>query len=434
MAYRFEGSNYRKNGNLSRVEIAKRIREEYAKLFPYSKISVTTESYSGGQSIDVSILDIGFNPFTPKYIEYIESDAILTTSFESYLGNERGYRQPEIFNEKAVEIRKIARDIQQSYNYDDSDSQTDYFNVNFYGGVSLDSTSHIILYLPESGYAKSRIASRDKDKERDAKNKEIRKANAQSVKFSYGQVVIAQITYRKAGLKNELAIIKKAPLGSGGRFYYAKYDIDLLTKIEDSNELKRLIDYENEYFSYNKNRRNKYIGLVYVEGVPYKTSRYLKDIFERNISEYEGNYTHKFKEFTEAKNKPKDTKKAMPKAKEAPQPKATPQANKNEVKLLPGAINATVTKNDRLNGIEVKFDGIPSDQVREYLKENGFKWSNFSKVWYAKYSSVLFEKIKEKLLPNQPEPEVNSNASNVLLLKAKALKVKRLRLELELEN
>ena len=43
---------------------------------------------------------------------------------------------------------------------------------------------------------------------------------------------------------------------------------------------------------------------------------------------------------------------------------------------------AEVRENTEQNGIEIKFDSIPSAEVREALKAAGFRWSKFNKVWY----------------------------------------------------
>lgn len=45
-----------------------------------------------------------------------------------------------------------------------------------------------------------------------------------------------------------------------------------------------------------------------------------------------------------------------------------------------------INLNDEKNGIEIKFNSIPDTTTRTDLKVNGFRWSKFSKVWYAKQS------------------------------------------------
>ena len=43
-----------------------------------------------------------------------------------------------------------------------------------------------------------------------------------------------------------------------------------------------------------------------------------------------------------------------------------------------------VTLNHDKNGIEVRFDSIPNESVRDTLKANGFRWSSKQKMWWAK--------------------------------------------------
>lgn len=42
--------------------------------------------------------------------------------------------------------------------------------------------------------------------------------------------------------------------------------------------------------------------------------------------------------------------------------------------------------NDIKKGIELYFKGKPSDEIRENLKANGFRWARFNKCWYCKDS------------------------------------------------
>lgn len=44
----------------------------------------------------------------------------------------------------------------------------------------------------------------------------------------------------------------------------------------------------------------------------------------------------------------------------------------------------TITENKALNGLEVSFASKPKREVLDTLKENGFRWHNAKKIWYAK--------------------------------------------------
>ncbi len=52
-------------------------------------------------------------------------------------------------------------------------------------------------------------------------------------------------------------------------------------------------------------------------------------------------------------------------------------------------------KNLEHEGIEIEFDGKPSDDIRSKLKSNGFRWSRFSKVWYSKGYSYQVDLANE---------------------------------------
>ena len=59
----------------------------------------------------------------------------------------------------------------------------------------------------------------------------------------------------------------------------------------------------------------------------------------------------------------------------------------------------TYTINQEHNGIEIKFDGKPSEEIREELKAANFRWHKVKKVWYAKRTGErleIAERIAEK--------------------------------------
>ncbi|AJA41504.1 hypothetical protein AXJ14_gp185 [Geobacillus virus E3] len=69
------------------------------------------------------------------------------------------------------------------------------------------------------------------------------------------------------------------------------------------------------------------------------------------------------------------------------QPKETKQEQQANVK-------ATYTINNELNGIEISFTSVPSEEVRNELKANGFRWSKYKKVWWAKQTPERLEFAK----------------------------------------
>ncbi|MBE2918337.1 hypothetical protein HPK02_05395 [Anoxybacillus flavithermus] len=57
-------------------------------------------------------------------------------------------------------------------------------------------------------------------------------------------------------------------------------------------------------------------------------------------------------------------------------------------------VKATYTLNEQLNGIEITFTDIPSEEIRNELKAQGFRWSKYKKVWYAKQSEERLQFAK----------------------------------------
>lgn len=48
----------------------------------------------------------------------------------------------------------------------------------------------------------------------------------------------------------------------------------------------------------------------------------------------------------------------------------------------------TYTLNEKLNGIEISFSSVPCAEIRNTMKEHGFRWHNQKKVWYAKQTDA----------------------------------------------
>ncbi len=110
--------------DLDVVEIAKRVRIQLRKeakskhsALAGSKASVRIERYSMGRSINVRLnLPFSIEP---------EEDQIDEAGFPRYLSR------------KAAEAKHAAQALLDSFNYDGSDSMTDYYNVNFAGLVTV---------------------------------------------------------------------------------------------------------------------------------------------------------------------------------------------------------------------------------------------------------------------------------------------------------
>lgn len=77
-----------------------------------------------------------------------------------------------------------------------------------------------------------------------------------------------------------------------------------------------------------------------------------------------------------------------------------------------------ISFNEEKNGIEISFSSKPEKEVLENLKAQGFRWSRYQKIWYAKDTAERREFIKafdadpeekEKTIYEYPEIEINDS-------------------------
>lgn len=113
----WEGCRY--DGNLRTTDIAARVRVYAKEKYPEFKFSVRSEYYSGGSSIHLKLVSgpvPAFNDDAPR--QYISTMSEISEKFGL-----------------TSEVHAVMSDIVSycnSFNYDDSDSQIDYFDTNFY--------------------------------------------------------------------------------------------------------------------------------------------------------------------------------------------------------------------------------------------------------------------------------------------------------------
>jgi len=106
---------------LSTTEIAKLVRQDVSKVFNTKdgwKISITSEYFAGGSSINLRVKK------SPKVLMEYNEDL--------------GYKT---LNEEGRRIQKELEKLVNAYNFDGSDTQTDYFHTNYYSNVSISSDS-----------------------------------------------------------------------------------------------------------------------------------------------------------------------------------------------------------------------------------------------------------------------------------------------------
>lgn len=118
--YRWKGSRY--DMNLSRSEICKKIKEYAEERFPTCKFSVNKDGY---RAVNISLMQGDFEAYaednTDKYRQY----------------NHYHYEINNHLTPRCNEVLRLVSEYAQSFNYDNSDIMTDYFDVNFYLSVQV---------------------------------------------------------------------------------------------------------------------------------------------------------------------------------------------------------------------------------------------------------------------------------------------------------
>jgi hypothetical protein len=130
--YKFTGSKY--VGGRDITEIAKLVRADIkaaikGKLLPAIKTSVRIQRFSGGRSLSVKI-----TAFPETFCAYV-ANCHLSNQDSRYIVN----------SDELKQLLKDLKHILDSYNFDDSDTMTDYFHVNFYGSVDVDWKQESVL-------------------------------------------------------------------------------------------------------------------------------------------------------------------------------------------------------------------------------------------------------------------------------------------------
>lgn len=127
--YRYCGKNYKGQSN---KEICNILREWLKNTYPHYKFSVTQPGYS---SIYIAIMKADFEPFLDK--KTVRSEI-----------NHYNIDKDDNLTERAKEVLKNIYSFILSYNYDDSDIMTDYFNTNFYLGLRIGKYNQPFTYEP----------------------------------------------------------------------------------------------------------------------------------------------------------------------------------------------------------------------------------------------------------------------------------------------
>jgi curved DNA-binding protein CbpA len=116
------GKNYQCGQDIA--DIAKNIRSYCKEIYPAYKFSVSISRYSGGCSMSVYLMEAPHQVFTDETIKDIQIN-------QFYINNDTR------MNELTKAIFTDINNQINSYRYDDSDSQIDYFSTNFYYDLGI---------------------------------------------------------------------------------------------------------------------------------------------------------------------------------------------------------------------------------------------------------------------------------------------------------
>lgn len=112
--------------DLANTEIAKHIRKDLKEAFGNNfKFSVT----SPNNSIDINIMEWNIWIITLEYTKY--------ENIQDWSRCRKLREEWKKYTEKWESILKQVEEIRNLYNHDRSDIQSDYFDVNYYGGVEI---------------------------------------------------------------------------------------------------------------------------------------------------------------------------------------------------------------------------------------------------------------------------------------------------------
>ena len=126
------------------TEIAKVIKTVVKEKYPKVKLSVISSKYSGGQSLDINLMEAPFDVFNQpdasklsgRDLTWGVEDAMKRWGYAIDKGN-HGVNHYYIDNDyyitdDAKDLFNLIHEVCKYFNRDDSDSMTDYFDTNFY--------------------------------------------------------------------------------------------------------------------------------------------------------------------------------------------------------------------------------------------------------------------------------------------------------------
>ena len=206
--YRWRGRNY--NGqNFS--EIVDIIRSWLKNTYPGCKFSVRKNNYN---SIYVNLIKADFEPFKA-------GSGLVKHSVNHYHIDSDNH-----LNARGKEVMKNITDFVMSYNYDNSDIMTDYFDTNFYFNLSIGKSDKPFEYVP------LQIGKRQKsEKSKDS-------AEVKAIKAAMGKSVFRTVQVRGGWLDDKLVLGDIYYSDKGEPRFWAKHYPGLKTAVKRMNKLR----------------------------------------------------------------------------------------------------------------------------------------------------------------------------------------------------
>lgn len=364
---------------MNRKEIAKAIRAELKENGITNKqVGVTSKSALYDDVIRVNIKDLKVNyslvnEIASKYksISYDQYNGEILAGGNTYVSVNFDY--DSILTEREKYFTKAQQIMKQGEDYNENESMTIISKGNltilYQSKWCNGNPPSIGLCEKPEGWEKENCYCLTNIKRYDARCKEGVAEALLMINCQYGIDILneEQQDQNKIHKENNKKI-DKGILKSLGNIIEITKDLEWTIKniyIEDNNIYAKII--------------NKY-GVEKIEGL-YAGSDFSKEptkqmyqllLKEFNLNE-ENNNTITEKEIQQQNSKEESIK---------------------DVKQEEKQINVSVKFNEEKNGIELHFTGKPSQEIREQIKSNGFKWSKFQKIWYAKNSEERKEFLK----------------------------------------
>ncbi len=134
--YRWRGSRY--DHNLKKNDLAEKFREFVKEAYPRCKFSIRSGWAGCTYTFHISLVQADFEAFTPEYREQRGSVQL----------NHYYLQKEDRITDRCREVMQNIIDFCESFNYDNSDSMTDYFDVNYYATYSVGTSEKYFTYMP----------------------------------------------------------------------------------------------------------------------------------------------------------------------------------------------------------------------------------------------------------------------------------------------